>query len=152
MAARELIVLNRLSWSASPQKNCRCVAARIFTPFATNPGCPNFSRLPPAFISAIWQRNSGPGSAAVRHLRRSGAAGPSPVSALANDTSRAAPAQRAAHSTGHSGALGCNEGGRATEIGSSAQVHEKTGACAPVHSNTAKRAKGLEPSTFTLAT
>ena len=65
---------------------------------------------------------------------------------------RAAPAQRAARTSTQAVALSSTQGVEGVNSGESAQVHEKTGACAPVHRDSEKRAKGLEPSTFTLAT
>ena len=66
--------------------------------------------------------------------------------------SRAAHAQRAAHSEVRTDARACSESGGRDEVGGAAQGHEKTATCAAVHRGSKKRVMGFEPTTFTLAT
>ncbi len=66
--------------------------------------------------------------------------------------SRAAHAQRAAHSGVRTGASECIKGGVGVERGDESQKPIETAACAAVQGDSRKRVIGLEPTTFTLAT
>ena len=85
-------------------------------------------------------------------LRATGTCDPTPGGIAEPAASRAAPAQRAAHTSTLSGASGCTTSGSGGPAAGVAQVHEKTATCAAVQRGSQKRVMGLEPTTFTLAT
>ncbi len=68
------------------------------------------------------------------------------------EAQRAAPAQRARRTNERCNARTCSESESGGQGGASSQPIEFAEACAAKHDNSTKRVKGLEPSTFTLAT